>query len=82
MENALIAALDTAAPTATAAIAAEDFHRRHVRARLAPRADRRVLRRGDQINDPDPATRAFRLGLLARFRDAVHAVADFSKIEG
>ena len=34
------------------------------------------------INDPDPATRAFRLGLLARFRDAVHAVADFSKIEG
>ena len=24
----------------------------------------------------------FRLGLLARFRDAVHQVADFSKIEG
>ena len=34
------------------------------------------------VNDPDPAVRAFRLGLLARFRDAVHTVADFSKIEG
>ena len=32
--------------------------------------------------DPDPQKRAFRLGLLARFRDAVHRVADFSKIEG
>ena len=34
------------------------------------------------VNDPDPATRARRLGLLARFRDAVNRVADFSKIEG
>jgi len=34
------------------------------------------------VNDPDPAKRAFRLGLFARFRDAVHRVADFSKIEG
>ncbi len=34
------------------------------------------------VNDEDPAKRAFRLGLLARFRDAVHRVADFSKIEG
>ena len=33
------------------------------------------------VNDPDPA-RARRLNLLARFRDAVHRVADFSKIEG
>jgi glycyl-tRNA synthetase beta chain len=34
------------------------------------------------VNDPDQDKRAFRLGLLARFRDAVHQVADFSKIEG
>jgi glycyl-tRNA synthetase beta chain len=32
------------------------------------------------VNDPDPAKRAARLNLLARIRDAVHAVADFSKI--
>ena len=34
------------------------------------------------VNDPDPAVRADRLALLWRFRDAVHAVADFSKVEG
>jgi glycyl-tRNA synthetase beta chain len=34
------------------------------------------------VNDPVSEKRAARLGLLARVRDAVHAVADFSKIEG
>ena len=34
------------------------------------------------VNDPDTGVRARRLNLLARFRDAVHRVADFSKIEG
>jgi len=34
------------------------------------------------VNDPDPAKRAARLALLARIRDAVHKVADFSRIEG
>ena len=34
------------------------------------------------VNDPDPARRETRLNLLARMRDAVHRVADFSKIEG
>ncbi|MFN7400609.1 MAG: glycine--tRNA ligase subunit beta [Sandaracinobacter sp.] len=34
------------------------------------------------VNDPDPATRARRLGLLAGIRDVMHRVADFSKIEG
>jgi glycyl-tRNA synthetase beta chain len=34
------------------------------------------------VNDPDPAIRAWRLGLLARFTGAVHGVADFSRIEG
>jgi glycyl-tRNA synthetase beta chain len=37
---------------------------------------------GVMVNDPDPDKRAFRIGLLTRFRDAVHTVADFSKIEG
>jgi len=34
------------------------------------------------VNDADPAKRTARLGLLARVRDAVHRVADFSRIEG
>ena len=34
------------------------------------------------VNDEDLAKRAARLSLLARFRNAVHQVADFSKIEG
>jgi glycyl-tRNA synthetase beta chain len=34
------------------------------------------------VNDPDPATRERRLGLLAAIRDCMHRVADFSKIEG
>ncbi|HEX8449517.1 MAG TPA: DALR anticodon-binding domain-containing protein, partial [Allosphingosinicella sp.] len=34
------------------------------------------------VNDPDPAKREARLALLARMRNAVHRVADFSRIEG
>ncbi|MBU2016367.1 MAG: glycine--tRNA ligase subunit beta, partial [Alphaproteobacteria bacterium] len=34
------------------------------------------------VNDPDADKRAARLALLARVRDAVHSVADFSKITG
>jgi glycyl-tRNA synthetase beta chain len=34
------------------------------------------------VNDPDQSKRTRRLNLLARFRDAVHRVADFSRIEG
>ena len=34
------------------------------------------------VNDPDMHVRARRLNLLLRFRDAVHRVADFSRIEG
>jgi glycyl-tRNA synthetase beta chain len=34
------------------------------------------------VNDADPEVRARRLGLLAGIRDAMHKVADFSKIEG
>jgi glycyl-tRNA synthetase beta chain len=34
------------------------------------------------VNDPDAGKRRRRLNLLLRFRDAVHRVADFSRIEG
>ena len=34
------------------------------------------------VNDPDPTLRANRLNLLARLRDTMHLVADFSKIAG
>lgn len=34
------------------------------------------------VNDPDAAVRTSRLALLAGVRDAIHQVADFSRIEG
>ncbi len=34
------------------------------------------------VNDPDAAVRANRLNLLARLRDTMHLVADFSKVAG
>ena len=34
------------------------------------------------VNDPDEAIRKNRLNMLARLRDTMHLVADFSKIEG
>ena len=80
-EAALVSALDAAGPRAEAAIEAEDF--------IAAMAALASLRGPIDaffdkvtVNDPDPAIRARRLNLLARFRDAVHRVADFSKIEG
>ena len=80
-EEALIAALDAAAPRAARAVAAEEFEGAMV-ALASLRAP--IDRFFDEVtvNDPDPAKRAARLALLARMRDAVHAVADFSRIEG
>jgi glycyl-tRNA synthetase beta chain len=80
-ESALRSALDTAEPKAAAALSVEDFE--GAMAALATlRAPIDAFFEGVMVNDPDPAKRAFRLGLLARFRDAVTQVADFSKIEG
>ena len=77
----LLGALDLAEPQAAKAIEAEQFEdAMAVLSALREPIDRffdEVM-----VNDEDPAKRAFRLGLLARFRDAVHRVADFSKIEG
>jgi glycyl-tRNA synthetase beta chain len=80
-ELALLTALDAAEPKAAAALSVEDFE--GAMAALASlRAPIDAFFEGVMVNDPDPAKRAFRLGLLARFRDAVTQVADFSKIEG
>lgn len=80
-EAALIAALDAAEPQAQAAIEAEDFE-----AAMAALASLRAPIDAffDQVtvNDADPVKRDARLALLARMRDAVHNVADFSRIEG
>ncbi len=80
-EQALIDALELAGPKAAAAVAAEDFAGAMAAlARLRAPIDAFF----DQVtvNDPDPDKRQARLSLLARFRDAVHQVADFAKIEG
>jgi len=80
-EQALVAALHTAQPNASAAIEAEDF----TSAMAALASLRKPI---DDffdhvtVNDPDKAKRERRLNLLTRFRDAVNKVADFSKIEG
>jgi glycyl-tRNA synthetase beta chain len=80
-EQKLIAALDSAEPRARAAVAAEDFE--GAMAALASlRAPVDAFFDKVTVNDPDPAKREARLALLARMRAAVHAVADFSRIEG
>jgi glycyl-tRNA synthetase beta chain len=80
-EAALIAALDAAEPAADAAIAAEDFEGA-MAALAALRAPIDAFFESVTVNDADAAKREARLNLLARFRAAVHRVADFSKIEG
>ena len=80
-ELALQSALDAAEPKAVEAIEGEQFG--DAMAALATlRGPIDTFFDAVMVNDPDPHKRAFRLGLLARFRDAVHRVADFSKIEG
>jgi len=80
-EKALVAALDVAEPRAKASVEADDFT-----AAMAALATLRgpidAFFDKVTVNDPDKDARARRLNLLARFRDAVHQVADFSKIEG
>ncbi|MDG2514124.1 glycine--tRNA ligase subunit beta [Sphingobium yanoikuyae] len=80
-EADLIAALDAAEPQAAQAVAAEEFE--GAMAALATlRAPIDAFFETVTVNDADPAKRTTRLALLARVRDAVHNVADFSKITG
>ena len=80
-EKALMDALANSEPAASRAIAAEDFS--------AAMAALAVLRAPIDrffeevtVNADEENKRAHRLDLLARFRAAVHKVADFSRIEG
>ena len=80
-ETALINALDSAEPQAAAAIEREDFEGAMaalalLRAPIDAFFDKVI------VNDPDEEKRLARLAMLARVRDAVHQVADFSRIEG
>ena len=80
-EKALIEALDEAEPRAAEAIAREDFEAA-MSALASLRAPIDAFFEEVTVNDSDEAKRTARLDLLARFRVAVHNVADFSRIEG
>jgi glycyl-tRNA synthetase beta chain len=80
-ESELDDALDAAEPKVVAAIDAEEFERA-MAALASLRGPVDAFFDKVIVNDPDPATREVRLNLLGRVRDAVHRVADFSRIEG
>ncbi len=80
-EKALIEALDAAEPQASQAIEKEDFAAA-MSALASLRAPIDAFFEEVTVNDANEDKRASRLDLLARFRAAVHNVADFSKIEG
>jgi len=80
-EAALVSALDVAEPAARLAVEAEDFAGA-MAALAALRGPIDAFFDEVTVNDASANKRAFRLDLLARFRDAVHNVADFSRIEG
>ena len=80
-EKALIDALDAAAPRAAQAVEDERFA--DAMAALATlRAPIDRFFEEVTVNAEEAEKRTARLALLARFRDAVHRVADFSRIEG
>lgn len=80
-ETALFEAVETAAATARAAVGREDFEAA-MRALAGLRGPVDAFFEAVLVNDPDEAVRANRLALLGAIRDACHAVADFSRIEG
>ncbi|CAM3205632.1 Glycine--tRNA ligase beta subunit [Sphingomonas antarctica] len=80
-EDYLRASIDPAEARAKAAIEIEDFGAAMLALAML-RGPIDGFFKGVMVNDPNPNIRARRLGLLGRFRDAVHTVADFSKIEG
>jgi glycyl-tRNA synthetase beta chain len=80
-ESDLDDALDAAAPKVKAALEDEEYERA-MAALASLRGPVDAFFEKVTVNDPDPAKREVRLNLLARMRDAVHRVADFSRIEG
>jgi glycyl-tRNA synthetase beta chain len=80
-ESGLDEALDAAEPRVASSVAEEDYERA-MRALAGLREPVDAFFDKVTVNDPDSVKREARLGLLARVRDAVHRVADFSRIEG
>jgi len=80
-ETALFDAV-TAVGTAVSACVAADDYRGAMTALARLRGPVDAFFEAVLVNDPDPAIRAGRLNLLARLRDTMHLVADFSRIEG
>jgi glycyl-tRNA synthetase beta chain len=80
-EKALYAALEKAAPEASAALEKEDFAGA-MRALSKLRGPVDAFFDKVTVNADDPLLRINRLRLLAQIRDALNRVADFSKIEG
>ncbi len=80
-ESDLYAAIDAATGIAREAVAKEDFAGAMVAlAKLRGPVD--LFFDGVTVNADDPELRTNRLKLLAQIRDALHTVADFSKVEG
>jgi len=80
-EKALAAALDEAIPTARSAVEREDFAAA-MQALAGLRAPVDAFFDKVLVNDENPMLRRNRLLLLSRLREALSAVADFSRIEG
>ncbi|HXT07935.1 MAG TPA: glycine--tRNA ligase subunit beta [Roseiarcus sp.] len=80
-EKTLAETLETAAADAAAAVAREDFEAA-MRALSALRPPVDAFFTAVTVNADDPVLRLNRLRLLGRLRDAVHTVADFSRIAG
>jgi glycyl-tRNA synthetase beta chain len=80
-EKALAKALDASAKDAADAVAREDFESAmRALSALRPRVD--AFFTAVTVNAEEPALRVNRLRLLNALREAVHTVADFSRISG
>src|SRR3546814_5708043 len=79
-EAALLAALDAAELRAADAVEREDFEGA-MSALASLRAPIDAFFDKVTVNDTDEKKREARLGILVRVRNAVHQVADFSRIE-
>jgi glycyl-tRNA synthetase beta chain len=80
-EKALYAALEKALPAARAAVEKKDFAAA-MKALSGLRAPVDAFFEKVMVNAEDASLRRNRLLLLSRLREALSAVADFSKIEG
>ncbi|MCR6673513.1 glycine--tRNA ligase subunit beta [Devosia ginsengisoli] len=80
-ETALAFAVDAVHAAVTSHVAKDDY--KGAMAELATlRAPVDAFFTAVLVNDADPAVRTNRLNLLARLRDTMHLVADFSKVAG